>query len=90
MVPERFGTQRPDGRVAEPGVIFVPLLAFDRRGYRLGYGGGYYDRTLIGLPHARAIGFGYAAQRVEHVPHEAHDIRLPRIATEFGVLDMIE
>jgi len=90
MIAERFGTFRPDGDIAEPDLIFVPLLAFDGRGYRLGYGGGYYDRTLQALPHARAIGFGYAAQRVEHVPNEAHDMRLPRIATELGILDMIE
>ncbi len=90
MIAERFGTLRPDGGVAEPDVIFVPLLAFDSRGYRLGYGGGYYDRTLQALPHARAIGFGYAAQRVEFVPNEAHDIRLSRIATELGILETIE
>jgi 5-formyltetrahydrofolate cyclo-ligase len=88
MIPERFGTYRPAGRLAEPDVIFVPLLAFDGRGYRLGYGGGYYDRTLQALPQAKAIGFGFAAQRVAHVPNEAHDIRLPRIATELGILDM--
>ena len=50
MVPERFGTLRPDGEVAVPGLLLVPLLAFDRAGRRLGYGGGYYDRTLAALP----------------------------------------
>ena len=48
MVPERFGTLRPDGEVRAPDFLLVPLLAFDRRGYRLGYGAGYYDRTLAG------------------------------------------
>ena len=54
MVPERFGTWRPDGPVGVPDVIFVPFLAFDDRGHRLGYGGGYYDRTLAALPGAPA------------------------------------
>jgi 5-formyltetrahydrofolate cyclo-ligase len=86
MLQERFGTLRPDGPEAVPDVVFVPLLAFDRRGYRLGYGGGYYDRTLQGLPGAEAIGFGYAAQMVERVPIEAHDVPLRRIATEAGII----
>jgi 5-formyltetrahydrofolate cyclo-ligase len=86
MVTERFGTQRPDGPVAIPDLIFVPLLAFDRRGYRLGYGGGYYDRTLHALPSASAIGFGYAAQRVDAIPAEAHDVPLGQIATELGIV----
>lgn len=49
MVPERFGTFRPDGEMRAPDFLLVPLLAFDRRGYRVGYGAGYYDRTLAGL-----------------------------------------
>jgi 5-formyltetrahydrofolate cyclo-ligase len=85
MLPERFGTQRPDGPIAVPDVIFVPLLAFDSRGYRLGYGGGYYDRTLQTLPLAQAVGFAYAAQRVEEVPTEPHDVPLRLIATELGI-----
>lgn len=49
MHPGRFGTHYPDGPVARPDFVFVPLLGFDRRGFRLGYGGGYYDRTLAEL-----------------------------------------
>jgi 5-formyltetrahydrofolate cyclo-ligase len=86
MVAERFGTQSPTGAVATPDVVFVPLLAFDRAGFRLGYGGGYYDRTLPTLPGRLAIGFGYAAQEVERVPTEPHDRRLDMIATERGIL----
>ena len=86
MVPERFGTLRPDGDVATPDVLLVPLLAFDLAGRRLGYGGGYYDRTLAMLPGARAIGCAYAAQQVETVPAEPHDIRLNAVATERGVI----
>ncbi len=82
MLRERFGTFRPDGAVAEPDMLFVPLLAFDRRGRRLGYGGGYYDRTLAALPGRARVGFGYAAQEVEAVPVEPHDVGLTAIITE--------
>jgi 5-formyltetrahydrofolate cyclo-ligase len=84
MVRERFGTDRPDGDLDTPDIIFVPLLAFDRRGHRLGYGGGYYDRTLAAYPEIPAIGFGYAAQEVEEVPCAQHDQPLQAIFTESG------
>jgi len=84
MLRERFGTERPDGAHGTPDIIFVPLLAFDRIGHRLGYGGGYYDRTLATHPHAQAIGVGFAAQEVASVPLGAHDRALPAIFTETG------
>ena len=90
LIRERFGTFRPDGPKAVPDLIFVPLLAFDDAGNRLGYGGGFYDRTLAALPAAEAIGFGYAAQRVARVPAEAHDRRLQRVVTEAGILRTTE
>ncbi len=86
MVRERFGTYRPDGPVGFPDFVFVPLLAFDTAGNRLGYGGGYYDRTLASLPASEAIGFAYAAQCVAQVPAEAHDRPLRRVVTETGVI----
>ncbi|MDK2773694.1 MAG: 5-formyltetrahydrofolate cyclo-ligase, partial [Tabrizicola sp.] len=62
--------------------------AFDARGYRLGYGGGFYDRTLAGL-RARgqvlAVGFAFAAQEVAKVPTDAFDQRLDAVVTEKGV-----
>ena len=65
----------------------MPLLAFDARGYRLGYGGGFYDRTLEGL-RARgpvcAVGFAYGAQEVAQVPTEPTDQPLDLIVTEAG------
>jgi 5-formyltetrahydrofolate cyclo-ligase len=88
MVRERFGTERPDGELDTPDIIFVPLLAFDRRGHRLGYGGGYYDRTLAAHPDIPAIGFGYAAQEVEEVPCAAHDRPLRSIFTERGKIEL--
>ena len=65
------------------------MLAFDRRGHRLGYGGGFYDRTIAGLRARRpvtAIGFAYAAQEVPEVPDSEHDMRLDAIVTEQGVM----
>jgi len=86
MIRERFGTLRPDGPELAPDVLFVPLLAFDRRGHRLGYGGGYYDRTLAGLPGRAAIGCAFAAQEVDEVPVGPYDAPLSAVATERGVL----
>ncbi len=86
MRRERFGTVCPDGAVMQPDFLLVPLLAFDRAGRRLGYGGGYYDRTLAGLPGARAVGCAYAAQEVDAVPAGPQDVRLSAVATERGVI----
>lgn len=91
LVPGGFGTQVPPetAPVLVPRVLIVPLLAFDMRGYRLGYGGGFYDRTLAGLRAqgaVLAIGFACAAQQVTEVPTEATDQRLDLIVTENGVL----
>ncbi|WP_367595339.1 5-formyltetrahydrofolate cyclo-ligase [Teichococcus deserti] len=87
LVPGRFGTSIPaGGEVVAPNWLLVPLLAFDRTGARLGYGGGYYDRTLAGLPGARGIGVAFAAQEVAQVPTGAHDFPLFGIATEAGFI----
>lgn len=89
MVEGAFKALIPeDGAWVEPSVLIVPLLAFDARGYRLGYGGGFYDRTLAGL-RARgpvlAVGFAFAAQEVAEVPIDATDQRLDAVVTEKGV-----
>ena len=66
-------------------MLLVPMLAFDRRGYRLGYGGGYYDRTLLKLRAVKsiiAIGVAYAAQETPEVPREEFDQALDYIMTE--------
>jgi 5-formyltetrahydrofolate cyclo-ligase len=77
-----------EGPWVEPEVLIVPLLAFDARGYRLGYGGGFYDRTLEGLRakgRVLAVGFAFAAQEVAEVPIDATDQRLDAVVTERGV-----
>ncbi len=91
LEPAAFGTQVPgaDCPVLEPDLLLVPLLAFDRRGFRLGYGGGFYDRTLATLRGRRpvlAVGLAFAAQEVDAVPVEAGDEPLDRIVTEREVM----
>ena len=71
-----------------PDVLLVPMLAFDRRGYRLGYGGGFYDRTLAELRKLKpvtAIGVAYAEQEMDEVPIADYDEPLDWIMTERGV-----
>lgn len=85
--PGPMGTSEPaEGAALTPDWLLVPLLAFDRTGRRLGYGGGYYDRTLAALPGAKAIGIAYAGQEMPEVPAGPQDVRLPLIATEAGVI----
>ncbi|MCA3312829.1 MAG: 5-formyltetrahydrofolate cyclo-ligase [Roseomonas sp.] len=85
--PGPAGTSEPaEGALVNPDWLLVPLLAFDRAGRRLGYGGGYYDRTLAALPGAKAIGIAYAGQEMPEVPAGPQDMRLPLIATEDSVI----
>jgi 5-formyltetrahydrofolate cyclo-ligase len=102
-LPLRFRAWTPGARMVEgafkalipaegdwlvPEVLIVPLLAFDARGYRLGYGGGFYDRTLAGLRAkgpVLAIGFAFAAQEVGDLPVDAFDQRLDAVVTERGL-----
>lgn len=75
--------------VLEPDVVLVPLLAFDAQGYRLGYGGGFYDRTLVRLRVSKpvvAVGVGYDEQRIDAVPHLDYDQRLDWVLTPSGPL----
>jgi 5-formyltetrahydrofolate cyclo-ligase len=82
-----MGTRHPAaGAPVQPDLVLVPLLAFDRIGRRLGYGGGYYDRTLAALPNCRAVGFGFAVQEVPEVPAGPRDVRLALVATEAGLI----
>lgn len=90
LEPGAHGVSQPkaDAPVVVPGVLLVPLLAFDAAGWRLGYGAGYYDRTLAGLRarllEARplAVGIAYAAQELPDVPRHAGDQRLDGVVTE--------
>ncbi len=85
MLPGRYKTQHPDSPPLTPDFLLIPLLAFDFHGHRLGYGGGYYDRTLATLPHAFRLGCAYAMQAAETIPTEPTDLPLHAIATETGI-----
>jgi 5-formyltetrahydrofolate cyclo-ligase len=89
LIEGDFGALIPaEGAWIEPEVLIVPLVGFDGRGFRLGYGGGFYDRTLEGLRAKHptlAVGFAYAAQELPQVPTDAYDQRLDAVITERGV-----
>lgn len=73
--------------VVLPTAILIPLLGFDEHGYRLGYGGGFYDRTLATLPRKPlTIGVGYERGRLDSIDPQAHDIPLDAIVTETGCM----
>ena len=87
-----WGIREPPADAAEvfPDILIVPLLAFDRAGNRIGYGAGYYDRTIARLRAMKpmtAIGIAFAAQQVAAVPATSRDAPLDLVLTERGVVD---
>lgn len=90
MIDGAFGALIPaEGDWLVPSLLIAPLVAFDRACWRLGYGGGYYDRTLAKLrPTAptAAIGFAYSGQEVANLPHETTDQPLDAVVTELAVI----
>jgi 5-formyltetrahydrofolate cyclo-ligase len=90
-----LGILAPAASVPEvdPDVLLVPLLSFDRAGYRLGYGAGFYDRTLERLRRSKrvtAVGIGFAGQEVDDVPRDRYDQPLDWLVTEKFVLKIAE
>ena len=84
----------PDPRYSKimiPDIIVVPLLGFDSTGHRLGYGAGYYDRTLAQLREQKhkflTVGAAYACQQLDTIPADEHDVPLDMIITEEAVMD---
>ena len=88
MNVDRYGIPIPaEGEAVTPDIVLLPLVAFDRQGFRLGYGGGYFDRTLAALvPRPLSIGVGFELARVEDIRPQQHDIRLDAIVTEAGIV----
>lgn len=89
MAEAKWGIQEPlpDAPVVEPDILLGPLLAFDRAGYRLGYGGGFYDRTLQKLRASKpvvSIGLAFGEQQVDAVPHLDYDERVDWVLTPDG------
>ena len=92
LVPGPFDVMEPSSRLPEvhPDILFVPMVAFDRRGHRVGFGAGFYDRTLHSLRRMKqvlTIGVAFAAQEAEAIPEDAHDERLDFILTETDMID---
>lgn len=91
LVDMGFKTLGPDENAptVDPVVLLVPLVGFDARGHRLGYGAGFYDRAIDVLRgkgiSPRLIGIAFDCQEVEQVPNEPHDVPLPEILTESGL-----
>ncbi len=87
MADDRYGIPTPTtGDFLVPQALLIPLVAFDAAGFRLGYGGGFFDRTLTSLnPRPLAIGVGFELCRVDTIRPEPHDQRLDAIVTEAGV-----
>lgn len=88
----RYGIRAPKEGFLRPveggqiDVILVPALAFDRRGYRVGYGGGYYDRFLPTAPQAAKIGVVFSSQIIDEIPVDLHDLPVDVIVTEREVI----
>lgn len=92
LVAGQWGIREPGPDAAEidPDVMLVPLAVFDRRGHRIGYGAGHYDRTIAGVRARKpvvAVGIAFAVQEVSDVPILPHDERLDLVLTEKGLLD---
>ncbi|MGA2815596.1 MAG: 5-formyltetrahydrofolate cyclo-ligase [Xanthobacteraceae bacterium] len=88
-----WGIREPEPEAAEvnPDILLVPLVAFDRAGHRIGYGGGYYDRTIAQLRARKAViavGLAFATQEVPAVPTTPRDERLDLVLTEREVIDL--
>lgn len=96
MAPGAHGISAPlpDAATVIPSLLVVPLLAFDAQGWRLGYGAGYYDRTLEAFAAdgraVTAVGVAYAAQEVPEVPHDGGDVRLDALVTEAATYQFTE
>ena len=90
MLDGPFGAAVPaKGAFLQPDLLITPLLAFDHECYRLGYGGGFYDRSFEQLGKIKpvvGVGFAYSAQEIPKVPRDPHDHQLNAIVTEVGVL----
>ena len=84
------GLMQPGKDAADlvPDVIVLPLVAFDEDGGRLGQGGGYYDRWCAAHPDALRIGLAWDVQKIDHIPMEAHDMRLHMIVTPTRVYEI--
>lgn len=92
LLPSGYGPREPSHRIPldpmEVDLVVTPGLAFDRRGFRLGYGGGHYDRYLTRVrPETLRIGFAFSVQLIDHVPEEPSDQKVHVVVTDAEVVD---
>jgi 5-formyltetrahydrofolate cyclo-ligase len=85
-VPEPIGCEIP-ASPADISLVIVPMIAFDRKGHRLGYGAGYYDRFLSLNPHMRKIGIAFSCMEVPEIPGDENDVAMDLIVTENGIIE---
>ena len=85
QVPEPVGRELP-AQASSITAVIIPMLAFDKKGNRLGYGAGYYDRFLSLHPHLRRIGIAFSCQEVEEIPADATDAIMDIIVTDTGII----
>jgi 5-formyltetrahydrofolate cyclo-ligase len=93
LIRHRFGMLEPDPSLPKvpPGqvdLVLAPGLAYDRQGWRLGYGGGFYDNFLADVPGLAALGVTYSALLMDDLPHNSHDIPVQALVTEKGIMDI--
>lgn len=92
LEPGHYGIREPKAEIVrtvpreEIDAVLIPAVAFDRRGYRVGYGGGYYDRFLPEVPRAARIGAAFSRQIVAEIPADSHDVPTDRIVTEEEII----
>lgn len=89
LLPAGFGTSAPgpEAETVAPDLLIMPLLGFDPSGTRLGYGGGYYDRSIAEMPlRPVLLGFGFSGQRCDAIAREPHDVALDAVVTETGLV----
>jgi 5-formyltetrahydrofolate cyclo-ligase len=84
-VPEPVGCELP-ALASDIKAVIIPMLAFDKKGNRLGYGAGYYDRFLSSHPHLTRIGIAFSCQEVEEIPADATDASMDIIVTDNGII----
>ena len=95
LVPDAYGIPAPARSAPEvlPNLLLTPVLAFDRKGGRLGQGGGHYDRTLVAIRKQRPVyvlGVAFSGQEIPRVPMSAHDQRLDAIVTETEFIEIVK
>lgn len=85
LVRGRYNIMEPSGEMIEPDLVLVPAIAFDREGYRIGYGKGYYD-IYLSKHDIFSIGLAYDFQVLNSIPHDDHDVRVKMVVTDKKIL----